>query len=73
MAHGVTSGTVGTLGRICVGTFWGGIYRALNLHEETASLPLATYEEEGRKDTVAEALEVAMSLSMEFCSRIQGR
>jgi hypothetical protein len=53
--------------------FLGGIYWALNIHEETASLPLATYGEEGREDTVAEALEVAMSPSREFCSRIRGR
>jgi hypothetical protein len=72
MAHGVPSGTLGTLGRICVGTCWGGIYWALNIHEETASLPLETYGEEGRGATVAEALEVAMSPSMKFCSRIRG-
>jgi hypothetical protein len=63
---------VGTLGRICVGTFWGGIYWALNIHEVTASLPLETYGEEGRGGTVVEALEVAMSLSLKFCRRIRG-
>jgi hypothetical protein len=65
-------GPVGTLGRICVGTFWGGIYWALNVHEETASLHVETYGEEGRGATVAEALEVAMSPPLKFCSRIQG-
>jgi hypothetical protein len=63
---------VGPLGRICVGTFWGGIYWALNIHEESASLPLETYGEEGRGATVAEALEVATSPSLKVCGRIRG-
>jgi hypothetical protein len=60
------------LGRICVGTFWGRIYWALNIHEETASLSLETYGEESRGATVAKALEVAMSPSLKFCCRIRG-
>jgi hypothetical protein len=65
-------GPAGTSGRICVRTFWGGIYWALNIHEETAWLPLQTYGEEGRGATVAEALEVAISPSLKICSRIRG-
>jgi hypothetical protein len=49
------------LRRTRVGTFWGHMYWALNIHEETASLPLETYGEESRGATVAEALEVSMS------------
>jgi hypothetical protein len=49
------------LGRTCVGTFWGRIYWALNIHEETASLLLGTNGEEGRGATVAKALEVPMN------------
>jgi hypothetical protein len=55
-----------------MGTFWGRIYSALNIREETAPLPLETNGEEGRGFTVAEALEVAMSPSQKFCSRIRG-
>jgi hypothetical protein len=55
-----------------VGIFWGSIYWALNVHEETASLPPETYGEEGRGATGAEELEVAMSPSLKFCNRIWG-
>jgi hypothetical protein len=61
------------LGRICVGTFWGRIYWARDVHEETASLPLETFGKEGRGATVAEALELAMGPSLKFCSRASGR
>jgi hypothetical protein len=55
-----------------VETFWGRIYWALNVHEETASLPHETNGEGGRGATVAEVLEVAMSASLKFCGRIRG-
>jgi hypothetical protein len=73
VAHCVSSGNGWDfLGRIYVGNFWGHIYWALNIHEETASLPLETNGEEGRGATVAEALEVATSPSLKFCIRIWG-
>jgi hypothetical protein len=55
-----------------VGTFWGRIYWALDIHEETASLSHETYGEEGRGATAAEAFEVAMGPFLKFCRRIRG-
>jgi hypothetical protein len=62
------------------GNFWvafvwepsGVAFTALNIHVETASLPLGTYGEESRGATVAKALEVAICPSLKFCSRIRG-
>jgi hypothetical protein len=58
-------------GRICVGTFWGRMYWALNIHEETASLPHETGGEEGRGATAAEAFEIGMGPPLKFCSCIR--
>jgi hypothetical protein len=55
-----------------VETFLGRIYWALNIHEETASLPHETNGDEGRGATAAEAFEVAMGPSFKFRSRIRG-
>jgi hypothetical protein len=63
---------VRTFGRICIGTLWGRIYWALNIHKETASLPLETSGEDGRGVAIVEAHGVAMSPSLKCCNRIRG-
>jgi hypothetical protein len=63
---------VGTFGLHLRGNLLGRIYWALNIHKETASLSLETYGEESRGATVADVLQVAKSLSLTFCNRIQG-
>jgi hypothetical protein len=63
---------VRTFGSHLRGTCWGRVYWALNRHEETASLSLETYGEESKGATIAEALVVAMSPCLKFCSRIRG-
>jgi hypothetical protein len=55
-----------------MGTFSGRTYWALSIHKEAAFLALERKGEEGRGATVAEALKVAVSPSLKFCSRIPG-
>jgi hypothetical protein len=75
VAHCVTSGNRGNRGSFwvaCVGTFWGRMYWALNIHEETASLPHETYGDGGRGAAAAGAFEVALGPPLKFCSSIRG-
>jgi hypothetical protein len=67
VAHGVTSGNIGTSRSHFGERTWGRSDWFRNMNEETASLSLKKCGEEVRGFMVSEALEVTMNTSQIYC------